>query len=50
MANQLAHYLIKHHNIKPDTLIALLLDRSENMLIAILAVLKAGGCLCTYRS
>ena len=42
-ANQLAHYLIKHHNIKPDTLIALLLDRSENMLIAILAVLKAGA-------
>ena len=42
-ANQLAHYLIKHHNIKPDTLIALLLDRSEHMLITILAVLKAGA-------
>ena len=42
-ANQLAYYLIKHHNIKPDTLIALLLDRSEHMLITILAVLKAGA-------
>ena len=42
-SNQLAHFLIKHHNIKPDSLIALLLDRSEYMIIAILAVLKAGG-------
>ena len=42
-ANQLAHYLIKHHNIKPDSLIALLLDRSEHIIIAILAVLKAGA-------
>ena len=42
-ANQLAHYLIKHHNIKPDDLVTLLLDRSEYMIIAILAVLKAGA-------
>ena len=42
-ANQLAHYIRKHYEIKPDTLIALCLDRSEHMLIAILAVLKAGG-------
>ena len=42
-ANQLAHYLIKHHNIKPDSLITLLLDRSEHIIIAILAVLKAGA-------
>jgi amino acid adenylation domain-containing protein/non-ribosomal peptide synthase protein (TIGR01720 family) len=42
-ANQLAHYLVKNYGIKPDTLIALFLDRSEHMLIAILAVLKAGG-------
>ena len=41
-ANQLAHYLIKH-NIKPDDLVALLLGRSENMIIAILGVLKAGA-------
>ena len=42
-ANQLAHYLIKHHDIKPDVLVGLLLDRSEHMIISILAVLKAGG-------
>ena len=43
-ANQLAHYLKKEHKIKPDTPVALLLDRSSEMIIAILAVLKAGGC------
>ena len=42
-ANQLANYLIKHHNIKPDDLVALLLGRSEHMIIAILGVLKAGA-------
>ena len=42
-SNQLAHYLINNFDIKPDTLIALCLDRSEHMLIAILATLKAGG-------
>ena len=42
-ANQLAHYLIKHHNIKPDSLITLLLNRSECMIISILGVLKAGA-------
>ena len=42
-ANQLANFLRQNHNIKPDTLVVLCLDRSENILIAILAVLKAGG-------
>ena len=42
-ANQLAHYLLDIYNIKPDDLIGLCLDRSENMLIAILAALKSGG-------
>jgi len=42
-ANKLAHYFINNYGIKPDVLIALFLDRSEYMLIAILAVLKAGG-------
>ena len=32
-----------HYQIQPDELIALCLDRSEHMLIAILAVLKSGG-------
>ncbi len=42
-ANQLAHYLIEKHQIGTDSLVALCLDRSEHMLIAILGVLKAGG-------
>jgi len=42
-SNQLAHYLREIQDISPDTLIALCLDRSEHMLIAILGVLKAGG-------
>jgi len=42
-ANRLANYLRKNYKIEPDDLIALCLDRSEDMLIAILAVLKAGG-------
>ena len=44
-SNQLARYIRKHYGnqIKPDTLIALCLDRSLEMVIAILGVLKAGG-------
>ncbi|MDR1057744.1 MAG: amino acid adenylation domain-containing protein [Coxiellaceae bacterium] len=42
-ANQLAHYLQTSYRIKPDDLIALCLDRSEDMIIAMLGVLKAGG-------
>ncbi|HLX53982.1 MAG TPA: amino acid adenylation domain-containing protein, partial [Aquella sp.] len=40
---QLANYLRKTYAIKGDDLIALCLDRSEYMLIAILGVLKAGA-------
>lgn len=43
LANQLAHYLRNHYQIKPDDLIALYLDRNEFMLISILAVLKSGA-------
>lgn len=42
-ANQLANYIRQIQDIKPDTLIVLCLDRSEYMLVSILAVLKAGG-------
>ena len=42
-ANQLAAYLISKYQIKSDDLVALCLNRSEHMLIAILGVLKAGG-------
>ncbi|WP_183147896.1 AMP-binding protein [Chryseobacterium nematophagum] len=42
-SNQLAHYLLENYEIKPDELIPLCLERSEQMLIGILGVLKSGG-------
>ncbi|WP_420574204.1 amino acid adenylation domain-containing protein [Kordia sp.] len=42
-ANQLARYLKTQTTIHPDTLIALCLDRSLDMIIGILGVQKAGG-------
>ncbi|TQF71314.1 non-ribosomal peptide synthetase [Pseudoalteromonas luteoviolacea] len=42
-ANQLAHYLIEQHKVKPDSLIGVCFERSVDMLVSILAVLKAGG-------
>lgn len=48
-ANQLARYIKKQYQqltnqeLKPDTLLDLCLDRSLDMVVAILAVLKAGG-------
>ncbi|NWF67708.1 MAG: amino acid adenylation domain-containing protein [Chloroflexi bacterium] len=41
-ANRLAHYLVEQ-GIGPDTLVALLADRSVDYLTALLAVHKAGG-------
>jgi amino acid adenylation domain-containing protein len=43
-ANQLAHYLLKA-GIKPETPVALCLERSFDFLISIIAILKAG---CAY--
>ncbi|WP_026735861.1 non-ribosomal peptide synthetase [Fischerella sp. PCC 9605] len=40
--NQLAHYLQKQ-NVTKETLVALCLERSVDMVVGILAVLKAGG-------
>lgn len=42
-SNQLAHYLKNIYQIKGDDLIALCIDRSEYLLIVILAILKSGG-------
>jgi len=42
-ANQLAAYLIAERNVLPDTLVGLCVERSFDMIIAILAILKAGG-------
>ncbi len=41
-ANRLAHFLIDQ-GVKPDSLVGLYLHRSSAMVIAIMAVLKAGG-------
>lgn len=41
-ANQLAHYL-KAQGVKPETLVGVCVERSLDMVVAILAILKAGG-------
>src|SRR5690606_27690129 len=42
-SNQLAHYLISEKQVKPDTLVGICMERSLDMVVAILGVLKAGG-------
>ncbi|MDI5888451.1 non-ribosomal peptide synthetase [Flavobacterium yafengii] len=41
--NKLGRYLIETYHIKPDDLIGIKLDRSENMIVAILGILKSGA-------
>ncbi|PYP86327.1 MAG: non-ribosomal peptide synthetase [Candidatus Angelobacter sp. Gp1-AA117] len=41
-ANRLAHYL-RALGVKPDTLVAVCVDRSPEMIVGLLAVMKAGG-------
>ncbi len=41
--NRIAHYLRETVQVKPNQFVALLLDRSINMIVAILAVIKAGA-------
>ena len=41
-ANQLAHHLIEL-GVQPDTLVAVMMERSIEMVVSLLAVLKAGG-------
>jgi amino acid adenylation domain-containing protein/FkbM family methyltransferase len=42
-ANRLAHYLRRNHDVGPDQIVALCVERSIEMVIGLLAVLKAGG-------
>jgi len=42
-ANQLAHYLRDHYRIQPDDRVLLCLEKNEQLVIAILAVLKSSG-------
>ncbi|HZO73369.1 MAG TPA: amino acid adenylation domain-containing protein, partial [Ktedonobacteraceae bacterium] len=42
-ANQLAHWLQREAGVEPETLVAVCLERSLELVIALLAVLKAGG-------
>ncbi len=43
ISSRFAHYLMERHSIKTEDLVAIKLDRSEWMIIAILATLKAGA-------
>ncbi len=42
-SNKLAYYLSNEMNVVPDSLVGILMDKSLEMIIAILATLKAGG-------
>ena len=42
-ANQIAHYLRNEYQIRPDDLVGVMLDRSEEMIVALLGILKSGG-------
>ncbi|WP_440055076.1 amino acid adenylation domain-containing protein [Pseudoalteromonas sp. T1lg65] len=42
-ASKLAAYLIEEYQLKPESLVALYMPRSIEMIIALLAVVKAGG-------
>lgn len=42
-ANKLAHYLKTTYNLQPDELVGVLLDRSELLIVSVLAILKVGA-------
>ena len=46
-ANRLAHYLMRS-GVKPDERVAICVERSLEMVVGLLAVLKAGGAMCRW--
>jgi tyrocidine synthetase III len=42
-SNQLAHYLREQYDIKPNDLVGVMTDRSEQMVIGMLGILKSGA-------
>lgn len=42
-ANQLAHYLRDSYHLQTDDLVGVMLDRTESMVVALYAILKAGA-------
>ncbi|MBL6449162.1 amino acid adenylation domain-containing protein [Fulvivirga sp. 29W222] len=42
-ANQFAHHLLERFQVEEEDLVAVVLERSENMMIALLGILKAGA-------
>ncbi|MDI5895996.1 non-ribosomal peptide synthetase [Flavobacterium algoritolerans] len=42
-SNRLAHYLMKHYDLKIEDLVGIKLERSELLIVAILGVLKTGA-------
>jgi amino acid adenylation domain-containing protein len=48
-ANQIAHYL-REMKVRPDTLVAIAVERSLTMIVALLGILKAGGAYVPFDS
>ncbi|KGJ88687.1 amino acid adenylation domain protein, partial [Colwellia psychrerythraea] len=42
-ANRVANYLVEQHHIIPDTLVGICVERSLDMVVGILGILKSGG-------
>ena len=45
-SSKLAHFLIENHGVGKGKIVCLLAEKSERMLVCMLAILKAGGAYC----